>query len=352
MREPVRVVVVGSGRMGSGIARLLLEKRGLALVGMCGRRAERAGTDVGFAVGLGRSLELPLASDLEELVERAHPDVAIQATCSSLSDARAEIEALVGRGVNVISIAEEVAFPRRQHPELAARIDRLAVEHGVSVLGTGINPGFVLDLLVIALSGVCARVDAITATRVNDLSPYGPSVLAAQGVGLAPEAFREGVQSGTVVGHFGFPESIGMVASALGIEVERIEEEREPIVSKVRRETEFVTVEPGQAAGCRHSAVGLAGGRPVITLHHPQQVHPHLEGVETLDAIEIEGSPCVRLAGRPEIPGGIGTIALAVNCIPRVLDAPPGLLSMAEVPPPAALMGDVRDVLRARPETA
>jgi 4-hydroxy-tetrahydrodipicolinate reductase len=345
------VVVVGSGQMGSGIVRLLLEKRGLELVGVCGRRTERAGTDVGLAVGLGRSLDLALASDLGELVERTRPDVAIQATCSRLADARGEIEELLRRGVNVISIAEELAYPVRQHPELAARIDRLAVEHGASVLGTGINPGFVLDLLVIALSGVCARVESITATRVNDLSPYGPSVLASQGVGLTPQAFRQGVEAGTVVGHFGFPESIGMIAAALGIEVERIEQEREPIVSRVRRETEFVTVEPGQAAGCRHTAVAFSQGRPVVTLHHPQQVHPQLEEVETLDAIEIAGEPCVHISGRPEIPGGVGTIALAVNCIPRVLDAPPGLLSMADVPPPAALMGDVRDLLRAHPET-
>ena len=104
----------------------------------------------------------------------------------------------------------------------------------------------------------------------------------------------------------------------------------------------FVTVEPGHVAGCRHTAVAYRAGEPVITLIHPQQVHPHLEGVETGDTIEIAGTPTVRLAGSPEIPGGLATIALAVNMIPRVLSAPPGLHSMADLPVPAAILGDAR----------
>ncbi len=74
-------------------------------------------------------------------------------------------------------------------------------------------------------------------------------------------------------------------------------------------------------------------------LRHPQQVHPHLEGVETGDSIEIAGTPHVHLAGRPEINGGTGTAALAVNMIPRVMDAAPGLYCMADLPVPAALPG-------------
>jgi 4-hydroxy-tetrahydrodipicolinate reductase len=221
-------------------------------------------------------------------------------------------------------------------------MDRLAREHGATLLGTGVNPGFVLDLLVIALTGVCARVDSITATRVNDLSPYGPAVLRTQGVGLTPEAFREGVEAETVLGHVGFPASIGMIAAALGVDIDRVVETREPIVSRVRRETPSVTVEPGQVAGCLHTAVARRAGRPFVTLIHPQQVHPELEGVETGDTIAIAGTPSLRLAGSPEIPGGVATAALAVNMLPRLLAAPPGLHSMADLPVPAALLGDLR----------
>jgi 4-hydroxy-tetrahydrodipicolinate reductase len=279
-------------------------------------------------------------------VEETRPDIAIQATCSRFADAFDEIATLLIHGVNVISIAEEMAYPMCSSSELAGELKRLTIDNDAVALGTGINPGFVLDLLVIALTGVCSRVDSITAERVNDLSPYGPSVLGAQGVGLTPAAFRQGVKDGTVAGHFGFRESIHMIAAAVGWEIERIEEQREPIVSTVRRETPFVTVEPGQVAGCHHTAVAYREGRAVITLSHPQQIHPHLEGVRTGDTLSIRGTSDIRLSGSPEIPGGQGTSALAVNMIPRVLDAPPGLYSMSDLPVPAAMLGDARQLLR------
>jgi 4-hydroxy-tetrahydrodipicolinate reductase len=347
MRDPIRVVVLGTGQMGSAMVRLLFEKQGLELVGVYGRRAGRAGTDVGRAVGLEEPLGLAVESDLAVLLERVRPHVALQATCSRLADAEDEIAACLERGVSVISIAEEVAWPAARSPQWAARMDRLAVAHESALLGTGVNPGFVLDLLVVALTGVCAHVESIMARRVNDLSPYGPAVLRSQGVGCTPEEFRAACAAGTVVGHMGFPESIGMIAAALGWEIERIDETREPIVSRTRRETPFVTLEPGQVAGCLHTAVAYREGRAVVKLVHPQQIRPEVEGVETGDTIEITGTPNVRLAGSPEIPGGIATAALAVNMIPRVLAAAPGLHGMTDLPVPAAILGDARRLLGA-----
>jgi 4-hydroxy-tetrahydrodipicolinate reductase len=342
MRDPIRVLVLGTGQMGSRIARLVLTKNGLELVGAYGRRPDRAGMDVSAVIGLERELGLALTNDLSHAIEDLHPDVAVQSTCSTIADAKDEITTLVRGGVHVITVAEEMARPAHRFPEAAEALDELAMTHGVGILGTGINPGFVLDLLIVTLTGVCAGVEAITATRVNDLSPYGPSVLASQGVGLTPAAFQRGLADGTVVGHIGFPESIYMIADAVGWEIERIEESREPIVATVRRETPFVTVEPGETAGCHHQAVAYKDGRPAITLVHPQQVCPHLEGIETGDSIEIVGTPSVHLAGSPEIPGGEGTAALAVNMIPRLLNAPPGLHCMIDLPVPAAMLGDAR----------
>jgi 4-hydroxy-tetrahydrodipicolinate reductase len=341
-QDPIRLLVLGTGHMGSGIAGVALNKPGLAVVGAYARRAERAGMDLGAAIGLDRALGVPVMTDLEEVIERTRPDVAIQATCSRLADAWVELAALISAGVPVISIAEEMAFPACASPDLAGELDDLAVRNGVAVLGTGINPGFVLDTLVIALSAVCTDVTAITATRVNDLSPFGPTVLAAQGVGLTPEAFRQGVADGSVVGHVGFPQSIHLIAAALGWDIERIEETREPIVAEARRETDAITVDPGRVAGCRHTATAYRDGEAVITLIHPQQIRPEAEGTETGDRIEIAGTPPVRLSGSPEIPGGKGTVALAINMIPAVLNAPPGLRTMAEVPVPSAKLADMR----------
>ena len=345
MHDLIRVLILGTGQMGGGISRLLLKKQGVKLVGAYGRRRERAGMDLGKAIGLGRNLGIPISVDLSEVIEQTRPHIAIQATCSKFEDAKDEITMLVKQGVNVISIAEEMAYPSAKYPLPAAELQQLAVDRGVSVLGTGINPGFVLDLLIITLTGVCAEVHSITAKRVNDLSPYGPSVLKSQGVGLTPGEFELGLKKGSVLGHFGFDESMHMIASKLGWEIERIVQKREPIISQVKRETPFVTVAAGQVAGCLHTATAYWQGQPVIKLIHPQQIHPYLEGVETGDMIDICGTPNVQIAGSPEIPGGQGTTALAVNMIPRILNAAPGLYSMADLPVPAAMLGDVRDYL-------
>lgn len=348
MRDPVRVLVLGSGQMGSGIARLVLAKQGLKLVGVFGKRPERAGMNVGRAIGLERDLDLRISADLTAAIDQAAPHVAIQATCSTLSEAMVEITTLIRRGVHVVSIAEEMAYPAYRSPTVADEMHGLAVANGVGVVGTGINPGFVLDLLVIALTGVCSDIRSITAERINDLSAYGPTVLSSQGVGLEATAFYSGVDNGTVVGHYGFAESIHMIAGALAWDIERIDEDRTPIVSSVRRTTPFVTVEAGMVAGCLHKAIAYRQGEPVITLLHPQQVHPQLEGVQTGDRIEISGTPDVRLAGSPEIPGGTATCALAVNMIPRLLNTAPGLYSMADLPVPSAILGDTRRYIRNR----
>jgi 4-hydroxy-tetrahydrodipicolinate reductase len=348
MKSKLKVAVLGTGQMGSGIVRLLLRKQGVELVGVYGRRADRAGVDVGEAIGLDGKMGVALSADLSEMLSSAKPDVAIQATCSRVEQAADEIKIAVRGGANVISIAEEMAYPSYEAPGLAEEIHKLAVENKVTVVGTGINPGFVLDLLVITLTGVCYSVETITAKRINDLSPYGPSVLKTQGVGITPEAFRKGVADGSVVGHFGFPESISMIAKVLGWKIDRIEQTRDPIISKVHRETEFVKIEPGLTAGCTHTAKGYMDGKPVIHLIHPQQVHPHLEDVQTGDYIDIKGEPDVNFSSGPEIPGGIGTIALAVNMIPQVVTGPPGLKTMADLPAPAAIMGDVRQLITDR----
>ena len=345
MREPIRVLVLGTGKMGSAIIRLVLQKTGLQLVGAFGRRAHRVGLDISQSVGLDTLLGIGISADLDRVIEESRPDVAIQATCSTVNDALPEISTLLNHSVNVISIAEEMVYPKESSPAIAEQLHWHAAKQGVSVLGTGINPGFVLDLLVIMLSGVCADIQSITAKRVNDLSPYGPSVLNTQGIGLTAEAFRNGLNNGTVVGHYGFKQSIRMIAKAVGWDIDEIVETREPIISNVQRKTSFITVEPGQVAGCNHTAVAYRNGHPVITLLHPQQVQPQSESIATGDSIEIKGTPDIKLSGSPEIPGGTATAAIAVNSIPRVLNAAPGLYTMADLPVPAAMLTDVRRFL-------
>ena len=194
-----------------------------------------------------------------------------------------------------------------------------------------------LDALIVMWSSICLRVDSIKATRVNDLSPFGPTVMTGQGVGTTVEQFEKGVADGSIVGHIGFPESIGLIARALGWKIDRVEETREPIVTSVERSTPHVHVAPGDVAGCRHIGKGYVGDELKIELIHPQQIHPELEGQETGDYIEIHGDPDVNMANKPEIPGGKGTYASTGNYIPLMKAAPAGMLTVVDMPLPRFL---------------
>lgn len=338
--KPIRVLQWGLGAMGSGMARLMLEKSGLQIVAAVDGRPDYVGKDLGDVLKTGRPLGVKVTNQPETVLDKDKVDIVVIATTSWVREQMADLTRIIKAGVNCISIAEEMADPWAQSPQLADQLHALALEHGVSVLGTGVNPGFVLDLLVVALTGGSHSVQRIEASRVNDLSPYGPTVMRTQGVGTTPEAFRAGVANGSIVGHVGFPESIHMISDALGLGVDRIEQNREPIISSVRRETPHVVVEPGMVAGCAHIGVGYRGEAEVIKLIHPQQIHPQLENQETGDYIHVYGKPEIHMAIKPEIAGGIATMGIAVNMIPQVVAATPGLKRMIDLPVPAALMGE------------
>ena len=345
--ENIRVIIWGLGAMGTGMAKMLLTKRGVEIVGVSRRSKEYVGKDLFDVLDLQRGNRKPviITDNLDELIQKNKADVVLIATDSFTRETIDKIRLVAQNKMNVISIAEEMAYPWAQEPEMAAEMDQIAKEHGITILGTGINPGFVLDLLVLALTGTCESVDYIKASRVNDLSPFGTAVMKGQGVGLTEEGFNEGVENETVVGHVGFPESIRMVGDGLGWKIDAIEQSREPIISNVERETEYVKVEAGNVAGCRHNATGSEDGVIKIDMEHPQQVHPSLEGQETGDYIWVRGNPDINMQIKPEIPGGIGTIAMAVNMIPHVINSRPGLKSMLDLPVPRAIMGDMRDLL-------
>ncbi len=240
----------------------------------------------------------------EEVIKEGAADIVVISTDSFVKDSFDKIKYCLERKINVISTAEEMAYPQAQEPELAKEMDRIAKENGVSVLGTGINPGLMMDLLVLVLTGACTDVKSIKVERVNSLSPFGPAVLNGQGVGLEVEEFNRRVEEGTLAGHVGFPESITMIADALGWELDDIELVREPIVTNVYRKTPYIEVEPGKVAGCNMKGYGYVEGELKIEMLHPQQIEPQLEGVDTGDYITIEGTPNINMSIKPEVPGG------------------------------------------------
>ena len=342
--DKIKVIIWGLGAMGSGMAKMALEKQGIEVVGAIASRPEKDGKDLGEVLDIDHVAEVKVSSDVDIALKTA-ADLVLLATSSFTREVYPQLQKIIESRKNVITIAEEMAYPAYEEPQIAESIDVLAREKNVTVLGTGINPGFVLDTLIVALSGVCMDIKKITARRINDLTPFGNTVMKTQGVGTTVEEFHRGIEKGNIVGHIGFNESIMMISKALGINIDEIRQTREPIVSKTHRQTPYAKVSPGMVAGCRHVGIGLQRGREIIVLEHPQQINPELENVDTGDYIDIEGTPDIHLAIKPEIPGGIGTIAMAVNMIPKVIKARPGLVHMQDLPVPSAILGDIRDLM-------
>jgi 4-hydroxy-tetrahydrodipicolinate reductase len=328
----IKVAVWGTGMMGQGLLGYILDRpNDIELVGAIVTNPAKEGKTVGEL--LGCECDVRMTTDPAAVLAQK-PDVVCICTQSNLDEITAQVEPCVTAGCNVICIAETLAYPWASDPDWATRMNDLAEEHGVSVLGTGINPGFILDALIVAWTSICLRVDKIEAERVNDLSPFGPTVMASQGVGTTVEEFERGVAEGTIVGHIGFQESISMIADALGWDIDEIVETREPIITSVPRETPHVKVAAGDVCGCRHIGRGFSNGELKIELVHPQQIHPEMEGVETGDYIRITGDPCVNMSNKPEIPGGKGTYASTGNYIPLIVDAPAGILTVTDLPIP------------------
>ncbi len=328
----IKVAVWGTGMMGQGLLGYILDRpKDIELVGVIDRHPEKHGRTVGEVTG--RECDIPVTAD-SAAVLGLKPDVVCILTASNLHQITDQVEAALKAEADVICIAETLAYPWATDPAWAERIDALAREHGVSVLGTGVNPGFVLDALPILLSSACLHIERIEAARINDLSPFGPTVMESQGVGTTVEQFEAGIADGSIVGHIGFQESVGLIAYALGWEIDEVVETREPIVSNVERSTPHVHVAPGNVAGCRHIARAYSKGELKIELVHPQQIHPELEGIETGDYITIVGEPNISFHDGPEIPGGKGTYASTGNYIPLIGAAPAGIVTVVDLPIP------------------
>ncbi len=328
----VRVGIWGFGAMGRGIAKMLHDKRNVTVVGVCDNAEELLGKKL---EEFGRFSDVTITDDIER-VFAAEPDVLFHATDSFTADSYPKVKKALENGIDVISTAEEMAYPYANEPALAESMDQLAKENGARVLGTGINPGFVMDLLAIALSGAVIDIDRIEVERVNSLSPFGPTVMREQGVGLSLEVFRERQSRGELAGHVGFKESVHMIAKALGYEISRFEQQMEPIVTSVDRKSPYGEAKAGHVAGIDMKAQGYVGDEVFIDMRHPQQIEPEAEGTSTGDYILIKGTPEVNLSIRPEIEGGLGTIATCVNAMPLLLEAEPGLKTMIDLPVPRA----------------
>ncbi|MDO4552988.1 MAG: 2,4-diaminopentanoate dehydrogenase [Bacillota bacterium] len=342
MKE-VKVIIWGLGAMGSGMADMLLKKKGVEIVGVAGRPGKQGKSMYEFlSTPRGDRPDVIIRSPEEVITEKA-ADVVLLCTDSFTAKAFDRIKFILEKKINCITSAEEMAYPQAQEPELAAKLDEIAKANGVSVLGTGINPGLIMDLLVVLMTGCCEEVEHIVSKRVNSLSPFGPAVMEEQGIGITVEEFKKGVETGRLSGHVGFAESIRMIGDAIGWPIDKITTSMEPIVTDVDRKSPYGFAKAGDVAGCSMKGFGYRDGQLLIEMLHPQQIEPEQVGVSTGDYVIIKGTPDINMVNSPEVPGGIGTIAMCVNMIPQIINARPGLHTMITLPVPRAIMDDMRN---------
>ncbi len=329
MTEKVRVALYGLGSIGSALARECLSK-GLEIVAAVDIAKDKVGKDVGDVVGLDHRLGVTVASDISKALRRGDGDVILHCTTSYMWEAHPQLAEAVLTGCDVVSTCEELSYPWRSHRHFAQEIDQAARREEVTVLGTGVNPGFVMDALVVALSSMNLEVRRVRVERVVDVAQRRLPLQRKVGAGLSKEEFENRVKEGRL-GHVGTGESIDMIGAAFGWNLSDVQVEIAPVMSKKEVKSAHLTVPAGTVAGIRQVGRGLRGEDEMIHL----DLQMYMGARKPRDSILIEGNPGIEVT----IPGGVrgdeATVAAVVNAIPAVRAAEPGLKTMLDLKLPS-----------------
>jgi 4-hydroxy-tetrahydrodipicolinate reductase len=322
----IRVVLVGLGPIGAAVARQLVERKGFQIVGAVDIDPLMVGKDAGDVMEVGRKLRVKVHDSIGRTLKATRPDVAVLCTSSSLKRVMPQFDEVLRYRVPIVTTTEEAAYPAPANRALVRKLDEKARKAKVAILGTGVNPGFVMDALPIALTSVCERVDRVEVQRVQDARfrrlPFQQKI----GAGLTPEQFKRGVANGTLR-HVGFTESIHMIAAALGWKLERVTDDIKPKMADQPVASELLAVDPGYVSGIVQDGVGWVKGDPRIRLH----LEAYLGAPESYDSVLIEGSPRIYSKIDGGVHGDIATASMTVNSIPAVMKAAPGFRTMREM---------------------
>ena len=331
---PIKVMHVGLGPIGVGAVRQVAVRKGMKIVGAVDIDPAKVGRDLGEVAGFERPLRIKVSGDLKKAVRSSKPDVILLCTSSSLKKVMDQIETTLKLRVPIVSTTEELSYPTKGNMRYARAIHQLAKKAKVAVLGTGVNPGFVMDALPIMLTGVCERVDAIRVDRIQDARirrlPFQQKI----GAGLTREQFQRKVDEGSVR-HVGLAESVSMIADALGWKLDRIADEIHPRIATETVASEFLAVDPGYVCGIVQDGIGYRDGQAAITLH----MEAYLGAPESFDGVEISGSPALKMKIAGGVHGDVATASIAVNSVPKILEVVPGLHTMRDMPLPSYFGG-------------
>ena len=330
----IRVMHFGLGPIGAAIVNQVAQRPGFKSVGGIDIDPAKVGRDLGDIVGLPRKLGVKVSDDAPKVLKLAKPDIVVLCTSSSIKKVMPQIETILKARKAIVTTTEELSYPGYTHIRQARQIHALAKRAGVAVLGTGVNPGFAMDALPIALTAVCERIDRVVVNRIQDARirrlPFQQKI----GAGLSLEQFQKKVDDGSVR-HVGLTESIAMIADAVGWTLDRITDDIQPKLASLTVASEFLAVDPGYVCGIIQDAAGYRKSEAVIRLH----MEAYLGAPETYDSVDIEGSPPLSMKLSGGIHGDVATASIVINSISHVLRAPPGLHTMRDLPLPSFFSG-------------
>ena len=333
---PIKVLHFGLGPIGVGVVKQVAERNGFKIVGAVDIDPAKVGRDLGEVARLDRTLRIKVSDNARNAIKSAKPDVVVLCTSSSLKRVLDQMETIIKLKVPIVSTTEELAYPTKANMRYARAIHQIAKKAKVAVLGTGVNPGFVMDALPIMLTGVCERVEAIRVERIQDARirrlPFQQKI----GAGLTREQFQRKVDDGSVR-HVGLTESVSMIAEALGWKVDKITDEIHPRIATETVASEFLAVDPGYVCGIVQDGVGYRDGKAIITLH----MEAYLGAPESYDSVDVTGSPALKMKIAGGVHGDIATASIVVNSLPKILEATPGLHTMRDMALPS-FFGGVR----------
>lgn len=323
----INIVHIGIGPLGRRMVQFAHMRNSLRIIGAVDTNPKIAGRALGSVCDV-RGLEIPIAPSLEAALGEQSAQVAIVTTVSSLAALEPLIATLARAGLHTISTCEELLYPWNTQPRVAERLDKLCKERGAVCLGTGVNPGYLMDFLPTVLTGVCQSVRAVRVTRVQDASirriPFQQKI----GAGLTPDEFEKKRQEGTLR-HVGLSESIDFLANRLGWRLDRNTESLEPVIAEQDVRTGYRPIAKGMARGVHQVGRGFVGDIEVITL----TFHAAVGEPEAYDEVEVEGDPPIRSRIQGGVNGDIATCAVTLNAIRSVLSAKPGLRTMGDIAP-------------------
>jgi hypothetical protein len=325
----VKVAQFGLGPIGLESLKLAAEQPWMEIVGAVDHDPKKSGRSLVELTGMGSLDGLSLSPNLEELFRETQPEVILHTASSSAAATLQQIRPALELGLAVASTCEELIFPALKSPALAAELQALCRHTKARLVATGVNPGFVMDLLPICLTGVCRFVESIRVERVVDASTRRQSLQAKIGSGQDPVAFQRKLQTGQA-GHAGLRESAALLAHAMGWPLDGIAEHREPVVAQKGIQTGFFQVAAGQTCGIHQCATGMLAGVEKIVL----DLRIYLDATEPRDVILIKGRPDLNVVVNGGVAGDDATVAALINVVPRLLAAEPGFRLLPELMAP------------------